>query len=63
MRHQTAEYNVRLFIDETYEVIKVIRFFEDHIENDDLLEEEKVYQGSLTDCYSYIKLKEGNYLK
>jgi hypothetical protein len=60
-QHTTREFKVRFFMDDEYEVVEITRFFENHIENDELLEEEKVYKGSLANCEAYIRLKEGNY--
>jgi len=49
-------YKVRLFIDNTYEVILI-----DESDDDDA-QDISMFQGSLSDCEAWIRLKEGGYL-
>ena len=60
------EYKVRFFLDNTYEVIEIITTYgkrtSAYNSESDNVEENKVYQGSLSDCEAYIKLNEGGYM-
>lgn len=51
-------------MDDTYEVIlKDEQLIFDELPDEDYWpEEESVYQGRLTDCEAYIRLKEGGYM-
>jgi hypothetical protein len=51
-------YKVKLFKDETYEVIELS--YDD--DADDETKEVKVFQGRLADCEAFIRLKIGGYL-
>jgi hypothetical protein len=60
------EYKVRFFQDKTYEVIEIIKIDGERASSDDsesdTVEENKVYQGCLSDCEAYIRLHEGGYM-
>lgn len=60
------EYKVRFFQDNTYEVIEIITTYGERTSaydsEPDTVEENKVYQGGLVDCESYIRLHEGGYM-
>ena len=60
------EYKVRLFQNNTYNVIKIVTTYGRRISAYDsdphTIEENIVYQGTLADCYVYIRLHEGDYM-
>jgi len=60
------EYKVRFFQDNTYEVIEIVTTYGERTSAYDsepnTVEENEVYQGSLSDCEAYIRLHEGGYM-
>ena len=60
------EYKVRFYMDNTYEVWKITTTYGERTSAYDgepnKVEEESVYQGSLSDCDAYIRLHEGGYM-
>ena len=60
------EYKVRFFQDNTYEVIEIVTTYRERTSaydsEPDIVEENKVYQGGLSDCEAYIRLHEGGYM-
>jgi len=61
----SIKYKIQDFEWGIYEVIEIMTILGDRISayesEKDIVKEKKVFRGSLSDCYSYIKLKEGNY--
>ena len=62
----SVKYKVRIFQDDIYEVVKIttvtgngISVYEDEL---DVVEEDSVYQGRLSDCESYIRLTDQGYM-
>jgi hypothetical protein len=55
---EDKEYRVRLFMDETYEVVKK----KDGADEDDHDYWRSVHQGSLADCEAWIRLTEKGYM-
>jgi hypothetical protein len=60
------EYTVRFFQDNTYEVIEITTTYgkrtNAYDSEPDTVEENKVYQGGLSDCEAYIRLKESGHM-
>jgi len=52
---ENKKYKVRLFQDNTYEVLEYYAFEDDECWG-------SVYQGSLSDCEAYIRLHENGYM-
>lgn len=61
------EYKVRFFQDDTYEVLEIVTTYgrrtSGYDSDPNIVEENKVYQGRLSDCESYIRLREGGYMR
>lgn len=64
----TYKYEVRHYIDKIYKVYKITSGYIDakepiYINNPREISKENVFQGSLSDCDSYIRLKKGGYMR
>jgi len=59
-------YKVRFMMDDSYEVVELTpneKYDLDDFDSDELeFNEQSVYQGSLANCESYIRLQEGGYM-
>ena len=57
-------YKVRFMMDNEYEVIEIDVYVDGFARpaSDYEYTEESVYQGKLSDCEAYIRLKEGGYM-
>ena len=60
-----SKYKVRFLQDITYEVIEIVTIYGERTSaydiEPDTVKENKVYQGSLSDCEAWIRLEEGGY--
>ena len=61
-----TEYKVRFLQDDIYEVVEIVTTYRERTSAYDsepnTVEENKVYQGGLSDCEAYIRLREGGYM-
>lgn len=60
------KYKVRYLFSGKYEVIETTKTFGERISvyesSPDIVVNKSVFDGSLSDCYAFIKLREGGYL-
>lgn len=61
------KYQVRFYQDNIYEVVEIITTYGERTSaydsELDKIEENVVFNGNLSDCEAYIRLKSGGYLK
>lgn len=56
------KYQVRFYQDNIYEVVEITTTYVGITSNYDKVEENVVFNGNISDCEAYIRLKSGGYL-
>jgi len=65
MENIKKEYKIKNRSITEYNVIEIVTLYKTNVTSNSIVDkqvESEVYHGNLCECYSYIKLKEGNYM-